>query len=39
MFLHVFKLQMGMAHPIFLDLKFGQILFFSGGGVENWSYF
>ena len=25
------KIQTGMAHPVLLDLKFGQILFFSGG--------
>ena len=28
----------GDARPIFLGLKFGQILFFLGGGVENWCY-
>ena len=25
------KIQMGMAHPVLLGLKFGQILFFLGG--------
>ena len=25
------KMQTGMAHPVLLGLKFGQILFFSGG--------
>ena len=25
------KIQTGMAHPVLLGLKFGQILFFSGG--------
>ena len=29
---------MGMARPILLGLKFGQILFFLGRGVENWRY-
>ena len=26
------KIQTGMAHPVLLGLKFGQILFSSGGG-------
>ena len=26
------KIQTGMAHPVLLGLKFGQILFFWGGG-------
>ena len=26
------KIQMGMAHPVLLGLKFGQILFFLAGG-------
>ena len=25
------KIQMGMAHPVLLGLKFGQVLFFWGG--------
>ena len=33
------KIQTGMARPVLLGLKFGQILFFSGGGFENWRYF
>ena len=33
------KIQTGMAHPVLLGLKFGQILFFSWGGSENWRYF
>ena len=33
------KIQTGMAHPVLLGLKFGQILFFLGGGFENWDYF
>ena len=37
--IHV-KIQTGMAHPVLLGLKFGQILFFwGGGGFENWHYF
>ena len=33
------KIQMGMAHPVLLGLKFGQILLFGGGRFENWHYF
>ena len=33
------KIQIGMAYPILLGLKFGQILFFSGVDVENWRFF
>ena len=29
----------GIAFPILLGLKFGQVLFFLGRGVENWCYF
>ena len=29
------KIQTGMAHPVLLGLKFGQMLFFSGEGVSK----
>ena len=29
------KIQTGMAHPVLLSLKFGQILLFSWGGVQK----
>ena len=33
------KIQMGMAHPVLLGLKFGQILFFLAGGVRKLALF
>ena len=33
------KIQTGMAHPVLLGLKFGQILFFWGGGVRKLALF
>ena len=29
------KIQTGMTHPVLLGLKFGQILFFLGGGSKT----